>query len=113
VLLSSLGARAGGGYLGWKHKAEEAVRQSGLPFTILRPSFFDARGTAAQPSDGRKRQPPPLLGGALTLLSKVPGLRELGARARPISLDVLADAIIRVVKERGPLGQILQGDQLR
>src|SRR5256885_7118479 len=30
VLLSALGARKGGGYLGWKFKAEEAVRGSGL-----------------------------------------------------------------------------------
>ena len=52
VLLSALGARPGAGYLGWKHKAEEAVRGSGLPWTILRPSVFDSTGSGAQPSDG-------------------------------------------------------------
>src|SRR3954470_20455788 len=41
VLLSAMGARPGRGYLGWKFKAEDAVRQSGLPWTVVRPSFFD------------------------------------------------------------------------
>src|SRR3954463_9013376 len=45
VLLTALGARPGSGYLGWKFKAEEVVRQSGLPHTILRPSFLDTTGT--------------------------------------------------------------------
>ena len=67
VLLSSLGARPGAGYLGWKHKAEEVVRQSGLPFAILRPSFLDSRQAGSQPSDGAQRRPPPLVGPALRL----------------------------------------------
>lgn len=113
VLLSSLGARAGSGYLGWKHRAEEEVRQSGLPFTILRPSFFDSRGTAARPSDGKARRPPPLVDGALSLLGKLPGLHKFAERVRPISLDDLADAIVRIIASRAPLGETVEGDRLR
>ena len=113
VLLTALGTRKGSGYLGWKFRAEEAVRQSGLPFTILRPSFFDSSGTASQPSDGKPRKAPPLLGGALSLLGKLPGLHDFAERVRPISVDELADAIVKIVVARGPAGQILEGDRLR
>jgi uncharacterized protein YbjT (DUF2867 family) len=113
VLLSSVGARAGSGYLGWKWRVEEAVRGSGLPHTILRPSIFDDRGSGAAPSDGRARRPPPLVGGALRLLAVVPGLRALGERLAPISIDELADAVVRAARDRGPVNAVLEGKQLR
>ncbi len=112
VLLSSYGARNGTGYLGWKWRAEEMVRASGLPFTILRPSFLDSRGSGANPSDGNARRPPPLVGAVLSLAGAVPGLRGLSDDLRPIPLTVLARAIERILRDRAPVGSILTGRTL-
>lgn len=111
VLLSSLGARPGGGYLGWKHKAEEVVRGSGLAHTILRPSFLDTRGSGAHPSDGAERKPPPLVGPALRLLGRIPALRPASDDYRPMPVTVLCAAIARILRDRGHLGT-LTGRQL-
>lgn len=112
VLLSSLGAREGSGYLGWKWKAEEAVRQSGLDWTILRPSFFDSRHTASAPSDGKPRRPPPLVGGGLRALGALPGLKGLSEDLRPMPLDVLVEGLVHIIRTRGPLGEVLTGRHL-
>jgi uncharacterized protein YbjT (DUF2867 family) len=112
VLLSSLGARPGAGYLGWKHKAEEVVRQSGLPFAILRPSFLDSRHAGSQPSDGAQRRPPPLVGPALRLAGKLPGLRGFSDDVRPIPVEVLCRAIARILRDRAPSASVLTGRQL-
>ena len=88
VLLSSLGARPGAGYLGWKHQAEEVVRQSGLPFAILRPSFLDSTRSGSQPSDGAQRKPPRVCSAAGAICSalcserKPPESRRDGTRSR-------------------------------
>ncbi len=111
VLLSALGTRKGGGYLGWKFKAEQAVRESGLPHTILRPSLLDTTGSGAQPSDGRPRKPPPLVSTALSLLGLVPPLKGFSDDVRPLPADVLCSAIARIVRDGAPLG-ILYGRQL-
>jgi uncharacterized protein YbjT (DUF2867 family) len=111
VLLTALGARAGSGYLGWKFKAEEVVRQSGLPHTVLRPSFLDTTDTGTLPSDGTQRKPPPLVGGALRLLGAFPPLRGLSDDLRPLPAHVLCAAIARILRDRGPLGT-LYGRQL-
>ncbi len=112
VLLSSLGARPGSGYLGWKWRAEEAVRRSGLPWTILRPSFLDSRGTRSMPSHGEARRPPPLVGPALRLLGAIPGLRGVSDDLRPIPIDVLCRAIVRILRDRAPAGVVLTGRTL-
>ena len=111
VLLTALGARPGTGYLGWKFKAEEAVRKSGLPHTILRPSFLDTTHSAALPSDGTQRKPPPLVGGALALMGTLPLLRGVSDDLRPIPADVVCAAIERILRERAPLG-IVHGRQM-
>ena len=112
VLLSALGAREGKGYLGWKWRAEQAVRESGLPWTILRPSFLDSRGTGSAPSDGRARRPPPLVDGALQLLRMLPGLRGVADDLRSMSIDVLCRAIVPVLRDRAPTGTIMTGRDL-
>src|SRR5258706_13248536 len=83
VLLTAFGARPGGGYLGWKYKAEEVVRQSGLPFAVLRPSFLDSTHAGSQASDGTRRKPPPLNGGAPPLTRAPPRLRGFPADRPP------------------------------
>ena len=113
VLLSALGVRpASTGYLGWKHKAEEAVRQSGLPYAILRPSFLDSTHADSHPSDGTRRKPPPLVGPALSAIGRIPGLRGLSDDVRPLPIEVLCRAIARVVSERAPAAAVLTGRQL-
>jgi uncharacterized protein YbjT (DUF2867 family) len=112
VLLSALGARPGRGYLGWKHKAEEAVRGSGLRWTILRPSFLDTRGTGSAPSHGEGRVPPPVVAGALKLLAALKPLRGVSYDLRPIPVDALSRAIRRILQEGGPLGATLTGRAL-
>ena len=111
VLVSAFGARPGGGYLGWKHKAEEAVRASGLPHTILRPSFIDSRASGSVPSDGTERKPPPAVGPALRLLGKVPRLRGMSDDLRPIPVMILCAAIARILHDGAPIG-ILTGRQI-
>ena len=111
VLVSSLGAKPGSGYLGWKFKAEEAVRGSGLPHTILRPSFLDTRGSPSHPSHGAQRKPPPLVAAAFQFLGKLSPLRGVSDDLRPLPVDVLCLAIARIVRERAPFGT-LKGRQL-
>jgi len=112
VLLSSLGARSGSGYLGWKWFAEEAVRHSPLPWTILRPSVLDSRGSRAIPSHGKERRPPPLVGGLISVIGWLPALRQYADELRPMSVDVLCRAIVRILREHGPTGEVLTGRSL-
>ena len=106
VLLSALGAREGSGYLGWKFKAEEVVRQSGLPHTILRPSFLDSTRSGSQASDGTQRKPPPLTSALLGAIGRLPGLRGASDDLRPLPIETLCDAIVRILREHGPQGTL-------
>ena len=90
-LLSSLGARPGGGYLGWKYKAEQELRD--LPHAILRPSFLD---------DGKERRPPAPLR---------PLFKALPADWRTMPVDVLCRAIGRLLREPAP-NAVLTGRDL-
>ncbi|MCP3105022.1 SDR family oxidoreductase [Myxococcus sp. K15C18031901] len=95
VLLSSMGAgKPVGAYLKAKAEAERLVRESGIPWTIVRPPAFE----------GEYHRPPALLG----VLAKLRPLRGL----RPIHLDQLAAVLLRVAEKRAPLGAVLEGDSL-
>lgn len=95
VLLSAAGTdRPVGAYYRAKAEAERLVRESGLSFTVVRPSLFADREGVPFPG----------------LVSALGGL--LGPRLRPISLAQLAGAILRVAAERGPLGATLEGPSL-
>ncbi|MBZ4423173.1 SDR family oxidoreductase [Myxococcus sp. RHSTA-1-4] len=95
VLLSSVGAgRPVGAYLKAKAEAERLVRESGLPYTVLRPPAFE----------GEYHQPIPLL----RVLTRLPPLRGL----HPIRLEQLAAVLLRVAERRAPLGTVLEGDSL-
>jgi uncharacterized protein YbjT (DUF2867 family) len=96
VLLSSVGAgRPVGAYLAAKARAEALVRDSGIPFTILRPSAFVGEG---------HRVPP-----GMALLTRLPGLRAL----EPIRVDDVARALLRAGTERAPLDEVLEGRAVR
>lgn len=95
VLLSSVGAgKPMGAYLKAKAEAERLVRESGIPFTIFRPSAFEDREGVHT------------LGfGALT--------RALGLKKyQPIKLQQLAFAILKAATDRAPLGAALEGAAL-
>jgi uncharacterized protein YbjT (DUF2867 family) len=92
VLLSSAGAgRPIGAYLQAKAKAEALVRDSGVPYTLVRPSAFEGEG----------HRPIPGLG----LVTRALGLDGL----RPIPVETLARLLIQVARERRPLGAVLEG----
>jgi hypothetical protein len=87
------------------------VRASGLPNAILRPSFLDSTHAGSQPSDGKARRPPPLVSGALRLLSAIPPLRGISDDLRPLPVEVLCAAILRIVRDGAPAG-LLHGREL-
>jgi uncharacterized protein YbjT (DUF2867 family) len=95
ILLSSVGAGSPtGAYLRAKAEAERLVRESGLPFTLLRPSAFIGEGHRA----------PPLMKGLTRLL----GL----SRWEPIPIEELGAALLHVALTRAPLNAVLEGDSL-
>lgn len=88
VLLSSIGAgHPVGPYLAAKARAESIVRESGVPWTILRPSAFEGEG---------HRVPP-----GMKLLTRLPGL----SRFRPIALEDLGSALLEVAATRARSGR--------
>lgn len=89
-----------GAYYEAKRKAEEAVRQSGLSFVILRPSFIVGPGRAA----GRAFDPLLL---PLRLFS-----RGVEADVRSIDVEVLARAVLRCARSAEHDGQVLDGREL-
>lgn len=97
VLLSSVGAgRPVGPYLKAKAKAEAIVRDSGLPFTLFRPSAFTG-GPAG-------RDAPAFFKSITHLL----GLKSM----EPIHVDELAAALVQAAVDRAPLGAALEGASL-
>jgi uncharacterized protein YbjT (DUF2867 family) len=95
VLLGSIGAgHPVGAYLRAKARAERIVRESGIAWTILRPSAFQG-----------DRHAPPQAFGAFT--------RALGLHAlQPIALDDVAAALLQVGVDRAPLDRVLVGREI-
>jgi uncharacterized protein YbjT (DUF2867 family) len=96
VLLSSAGAgRPIGAYLQAKAQAEELVRQSGLPFTIVRPSAFTG-------SD--ERRVPHVFTAAMRLF----GLEKY----QPIEVADVARLLVHLAVSGGPTQVTLEGRPL-
>jgi uncharacterized protein YbjT (DUF2867 family) len=95
VYLSAIGASANarGGYMKARWKAEEALRGSGLPYTIVRPALISGSDRAT---------PRPLeLAGAAALDACLSVASRLGARGlrrayQSITGDALAEVLIRL-----------------
>ena len=95
VLLSSVGAGYPlGAYLRAKAVAEALVRESGIPWTLFRPSAF---------VDEHRRPPP-----GFDTLTRVLGLK----RYQPMPLPLLARGLLRSAAERAPLEAVLEGSAL-
>jgi len=114
VLLSSVGVgpKAASAYLRAHGKAEEALRASGLPWLIVRPSFIVPGGGGAQRDDGRPMEKAAAVAadGALA----VAGLfsSRLRAKYRSTTPERLADAIVRLALDGEP-DRVYEGADLR
>jgi uncharacterized protein YbjT (DUF2867 family) len=95
ILLSAAGTGTPfGSYLKAKAKAEAVVRESGVPWTIFRPSSFIGGG----------HNPPAIM----KVVTKALGMRN----AEPIPLETVARALVRSAAERGPLEQAIEGEPI-
>lgn len=110
VYLSSIGAdpKARSPYFSARGLAEEAVTTSGLPWVIARPSLI-----TGERDDGRlgERGAAALADGALAVAG-VFGGKQLRAKYRSTTPDVLASALIRI-GEAPEHDRIASGDDLR
>jgi uncharacterized protein YbjT (DUF2867 family) len=109
LLLSSLGAGGFGAYLKMKGECERAVRESGVSWTIFRPSVLVSPKHADEGTHGRRKAPPGMEGlfHVLQSVDSSGWTRQLA----PMPIDVLARAFLRVLRE--PVdGRILEGKDL-
>jgi len=95
--ISALGARAGARsrYHQTKWRAEEAVRSSGLDWTIFRPSIIYG------PGDGFVT----MLARIVRRLPIVPVFGSGGSRIQPVSLQVVAEGFARALDQSASIGQ--------
>ena len=94
ILLSSVGAGGVGAYLKAKAVAEKLVRDSGIEWTIFRPSALV----------GGERKPIP----GLKVVTRLLGLKQY----EPIALEQLAAAMLRCASDRAPLSVAVEGPAL-
>jgi uncharacterized protein YbjT (DUF2867 family) len=96
LLQSSIGAGGRGAYLQAKGKCEAMLRGSGLRWTVWRASGL-VSSTADAPHGPRRA--PPGANALLAVLRAVPGVRGFADDVRPIPIEVICDAVIRVLVE--------------
>jgi len=107
---ASTGANARGAYLKARWKAEEALRASGLPYVIARPSFITG-------ADRDQARPMERFGAAATdgllAVAGVFGLRRIRDRYRSTSNIVLAEALVKVGLDRAIVDTVVESEALR
>lgn len=111
VYLSSVGAstNAGSAYLKARGKAEDAVRSSGLPWILARPSFITGEGRDdARPGE---RAAGAVADGLLAVAGLF-GAKGVRARYRSTTPDILGAALVRLGLD-GPADTIAEGADLR
>ncbi|HTE55776.1 MAG TPA: NAD(P)H-binding protein [Kofleriaceae bacterium] len=111
VYLSSVGTseRSGSAYLKTRAQVEAALRASGVPFTIARPSFI----SGSLRDDGRpfERAGAVVADGIMAAIG-VLGARRLRAKYRPTTASALAQALVRAAFDPTAEGQVLEGEAL-
>jgi uncharacterized protein YbjT (DUF2867 family) len=96
ILLSSFGAGSVGAYLQMKGRCEALVKESGLKWTVLRPSALVTPEGGPEGTHGA-RHAPPGAGAIFGAMRALPGLAGFADDVRPIPIDVLCNAILRVL----------------
>lgn len=109
VYLSSVGAdaKARSAYLQWRGKAEEAVKQSGLPWVIARPSII----TGERDDSRVGERAAAVVGDGLLAVAGI-FAKSLRDRYRSTTPDVLASSLIRL-GEADEHDKIIDGALLR
>ncbi|HEY4175964.1 MAG TPA: NAD(P)H-binding protein [Kofleriaceae bacterium] len=110
VYLSSVGANAtsGSAYLAWRGKAEDAVKASGAPWVIARPSMIHGERDEGRPGEAAVS----VVGDGILAVAGLFGAKKLRAKYRSTTGDILAAALIRLGEHVAP-GTIAEGDDLR
>ncbi|MBE7453568.1 MAG: NAD(P)H-binding protein [Kofleriaceae bacterium] len=114
VYLSSVGASATARspYLRARARAEDAVRASGLPWVIARPSLIvEGEGDGRDDARPGERVAGVVADGLLAVAGAL-GARRLRARYRSTTPAVLAAALVDLALDQ-PAGTIASGDDLR
>ena len=109
--VSSLGASASatGAYLHWRWKAEEAIRASGVPFTIARPSFITGARDESRPTESWASQ---VSDGLLSVVGLL-GAKTTAARYKSTDDVHLARALIRLAQDPTAANQVVLSEHLR
>lgn len=112
VYLSSAGVKddSRGAYLRARARAERAVRESGLRYTIARPSFITG-------SDREESRPGERAGAAvangLLRAAGLFGARTLRDRYRSTTAPVLAAALVRLAFDAAAADRVVESEELR
>ena len=112
VYLSAAGVKrsSSSAYYLARWKAETLLRESGLPFTIARPSFITGPGRDdARPME---RAGAAVVDAGLSL-AVIFGAKKLRERYRSTTNTILAAALVRLAGDPGAEGKIAQSEDLR
>ena len=111
VYLSAIGTKAGTSneYLRWRWKAEEHIRDSGLPFTFVRPSFIS--GDNRDESRPMESVGAVLANGALGIVGALGG-RRLKSRFRARTNVELARTMVRLSLDPGAANRVIESEDL-
>src|SRR5690606_37494416 len=94
-----------GEYLRWKQRTEQLVSNSGVPYTIVRPSYL------AGDEQFKERAALPATSAFFRGLSDSMFGGALAADVRPINIQILARVLLHLVKA-GPQQRVLKGRHL-
>ncbi len=110
IYLSSVGAdpNASSAYLKARGQAEAAVRTSGLPWVIARPSLIVGERDESRPGEAVAAG----IGDSMLAVAGLFGGKKLRAKYRSTSADILASALIRL-GEAPAHDTVVDGDDLR
>jgi uncharacterized protein YbjT (DUF2867 family) len=104
ILLLSAADIGDSEYVRTKRQAEAAVRESGLRWTIFRPSFILGKG----------QQWPIIMSPILNLLALFPGrIGDIAKRARNITREQLANAMIWSLEQEEAVGSVMDVTGIR
>lgn len=110
LLLSSYGAGGMGAYLKMKARCEQIVKDSGLRWTIFRPSALVSPEGGPEGTHGT-RKVPGAASAVFGVMRGIPGLGPLADDVRPMPIEVLCDAMLRVLEQPRD-GATLEGRDL-